>query len=283
MCVTVCFTVGFCVMKKAMLYLFAGWLGLFAAAGAKASVFIGEDRYTIKEEVEYTILLYDYTNLLILSFLGSDGKLPDQRLEIEQIRAGRPDDVRDAELRVALIKGNMNLPEFKQKVIAGFRENNVSILEGKYDLQKLGYVGDLFAREVEKVMAAFRKQGGINFEDALLASYMFDPAIDYDALPKDAVERDIHSAVDVAVSRLDNLQQRDEIQACMRKNGVSLADGIIKCADDYSAIVTIETVLVLKQMKTLKKYFEQIKPLSPEDEMVKIEDEKGHSLWGRKK
>ncbi len=269
--------------EKAMVYLFAGWLGLFAIEGVKASVFIGDDRYTIKEEVEYTILLYDYTNSLILSFLGSDGKLPDHRLEIERIRAERPDDVRDIELRVALIKGNMNLPEFKQKVIEGFRENNISILEGKYDLQKLGYVGDLFAREVEKVMAAFRKQGGINFEDALLASYMFDPAIDYDALPKDALERDIRSAVDVAVSRLDNLQQRDEIQTCMRKNGVSLADGIIKCAEDYTATVTIETVLVLKQMKTLKRYFEQIKPLSPEDEMVKIEDEKGNSLWGRKK
>ncbi len=254
--------------EKAMVYLFAGWLGLFAIEGVKASVFIGDDRYTIKEEVEYTILLYDYTNSLILSFLGSDGKLPDHRLEIERIRAERPEDVRDIELRVALIKGNMNLPEFKQKVIEGFRENNISILEGKYDLQKLGYVGDLFAREVEKVMAAFRKQGGINFEDALLASYMFDPAIDYDALPKDALERDIHSAVNVAVSRLDNLQQRDEI---------------IKCAEDYTATVTIETVLVLKQMKTLKRYFEQIKPLSPEDEMVKIEDEKGNSLWGRKK
>lgn len=121
---------------------------------------------------------------------------------------------------------------------------------------------------LRKLWRRFVNRGGINFEDALLASYMFDPAIDYDALPKDALERDIHSAVNVAVSRLDNLQQRD---------------GIIKCAEDYTATVTIETVLVLKQMKTLKRYFEQIKPLSPEDEMVKIEDEKGNSLWGRKK
>lgn len=270
-------------MKKAMVYLFAGWLGLFAIEGAKASVFIGGGRYTIKEEVEYTILLYDCTNSLILSFLGRDGKLPDHWLEIEHIRAERPDDVQDIELRVALIKGNMNLPEFKQKVIEGFRKNNISILEGKYDLQKLGYVGALFASEVEKVMAAFRKQGGINLEDALLASYMFDPAVDYDALPEDAVKGDIQSAVEVAVSRFDNLQQRDEIKACMREKVVSPAEGIIKCAEDYVAKVTTETALVLKQMKTLKKYFEQIKSLSPEDEMVKIEDEKGNSLWGRKK
>lgn len=270
-------------MRKIALFLFASWVSVFVVLGARASVFIGENRYTIKEEVEYTILLYDYTNSLILSFLGSDGTIPDHRLEIEHIRAERPDDVQDIELRVALIKGNMNLPEFKQKVIEGFRKNNVSLLEGKYDLQKLKYVGDLFAAEVEKVMAAFRKQGGINFEDALLASYMFDPAVEYEALPKDATESEIKSAVAVAISRLDNLQQRDEIKACMREKNLSLADGIIGCAEDYTMTVTIETVLVLKQMKTLKKYFEQIKPLSSDDDMVKIKDEKGHYIWGRKK
>lgn len=256
------------------------------ATEVKSSVFDGEDKYEIKDEAGYAILLYDYTNSLILNFLGSEGELPDHRLEIERIRELRPDDVSHAEMRAAMIIGRMNLPEFKRKVIEHFKKEDISILDGKYSLESLSYVGNLFAQNVEEIMQNFRAQGGLKLEDAFISYYMFPPHVDYDAFPKDVSEKTINEAIGIAVTRFDNLHWFQEIKSCMNENRSEtegIADGIIKCAEDYRAVTTIETVRVLAQMRPYMADFNRISPLGEGEEMVKLEEENGNYLWGRKK
>ena len=112
------------------------FLSLFVTA-SYGEDFKDTNIYPIENEIDFSILMYDYQNSLILSLLGVKEKLPNQAGQIDSILKENFNEGIDALLKASFIKGRMNLLKVKKDVIQELKQMNVHLLKKVPPLEEL--------------------------------------------------------------------------------------------------------------------------------------------------
>ena len=249
--------------------------------------FFKTEKYSILDEAGYCTIMYDTQNSMIIQFMEEDSVMPDQRAQIETAYAKDKNKVMDAELRAALVIGNMNLLKVKEITIKALNANGISVYDGVNNFDKLMESISYLHGQIKESMDELSAEGGLNLEDAFISYYLQDPAIDFSSVKKELPIGLVNTAVQIAVSRFDNLKWHQKIGNCMRENEneKELMENKIKilvyCAQDYNREVSMEVAKVVKQLLPHRSYFERMQSVPDKSEMVKVKNEQGY-MWQKK-
>lgn len=271
-------------MKLRYLVILSGLWILSACGDNNAKNFLDERKYSVEDEYTYSVLLYDYHNSLILSLLGVESDNPDQAAQIEEIRKSDSYKVSDAELRAALLAGTMDMPTVKEKAVAEIRKQQMSLLNGHFNLEAVQNIMKYYTEELDAAEDKL-KAGNLSLDDALIDYYIFNPHIDYSMFDEGLPLPLVNTASSIAVTRFDHLKWHKRISDCLlekssgKKTG-TVSKKIIFCAEDYTRAVSEEAVKISRQLLPFRRHFEISRSVPDKSEMVKEVSSDGQSyIW----
>lgn len=243
------------------------------------------EKYSILDEAGYCTIMYDVQNSMIIQVMGEDNVMPDQRAQIEEAYIKDQDKAWDAELRVALIIGNMDLLKVKEMTIKALNANGISVYKGINNFSKMMESLSYLDGKIEESMAELSSGNGIVLYDAFISYHLQHPLVDFSSFEKGLPISLVNVAVQIAVSRFDNLKWHQKIQNCILENekelGEKKMDILFYCAQDYDREVSMEGAKVVKQLLPYRSFFERQQPVPDKSEMVKIKNEQSY-IWQKK-
>ena len=272
-------------MNKKYILLFLPFLPLLTNCNQKETLpnYLDTQKYTISEESTYTILQYDMRNSIILSMLDAKKDTPDQAAEILSIRKRAPEKYIDAKLRMALLDGNINQLDIKQKTIEEIRKQNINLYKGEFDVESLQKATAYYTEQITKTQNKLAKSSGLSLKDAFIDLYIFEPTLNPDYLEEDAPLPLLNAAKQIAVSRFDNIQWHKRISACVKEKSTEsndFAQNIIDCANDYTKAFSQETTKVIKELHPHQKEFFNLQPMPDKTKMKKVLSQDGTTyIW----
>ena len=245
--------------------------------------YLDVQKYTINEELTYTVLLYDTRNSIILSMLNAAKDTPDQAAEILAIRQKHPEKYADASLRMALLDGNINQLDVKQKTIEEIREQNIDLYKGKFNVESIQKTTTYYTEQLTKMQKALTQSNGLSLEDAFIDLYIFNPVYLQDSTKEEVSLPILNAAKQIAVSRFDNIQWHKRISACVKEKSTENNDftqNIIDCANDYTKAFSQETTKVIKELQPHQKEFFNLQPMPDKTKMKKVLSQDGTTyIW----
>ena len=272
-------------MNKKYILLFLPFLPLLTNCNQKETLpnYLDTQKYTISEESTYTILQYDMRNSIILSMLDAKKDTPDQAAEILSIRKRAPEKYIDAKLRMALLDGNINQLDIKQKTIEEIRKQNINLYKGEFDVESLQKATAYYTEQITKTQNKLAQSSGLSLKDAFIDLYIFEPALNPDYLEEDAPLPLLNAAKQIAVSRFDNIKWHKKISACVEEKSSTnddLAKNIIDCAEDYTTAFSKETNQVIKELRPYQKEFFELPSMPEKTKMKKVLSKDGTTyIW----
>lgn len=260
-------------------------LSILCVCVARAENFLDTHTYDILDEGGYSILLYDIQNSTILSFLGSDSTQPDQAAQIQKIEESNPDLVMEATLQTMLLFGHMDLLQIKQKTIQAFKEQNINIYTGNFDLKRIKTVSSELYKAIDRTMAQLSESGTAYLSSAIIFYYLMQSMPDESLLSEKPSLIMLNSAVSIARSRFDLMKWHDKVTACLKDKDVLLNEAGVKdldrCTKEFNVALSNETNRVLEQLNPYRSFFERITPIPEKEQMVKEKDGADY-LWRKK-
>ncbi len=270
-------------MKSKIFALLACFLCLAACGEEKSEV--KQAQYNIEDEYTYSILMYDLNNSLILSILGAPSNIPDQAAQIDAISRQHPEIVADATLRLALLKGGVNMPEIKQKTIENLHQAQVNLMKTNITPEQFSQVMKDYMTQLAKVRENMEKTKSLSLEDAMIDAVIFNPQIDYSSFDENLPKPMIAMAGQIAVTRQDNQLWHKNIGQCVEKKPQDeKIKSVVGCAEEYFKAVKAEMTKVLEELSPYRKDFEMTRPMPDKEKMEKVESADGSSYkWQEKK
>ncbi len=272
-------------MKIRYLFILSVFWTLNAYGDNNAENYLDEKKYSVEDEYTYSVLLRDYRNSQILGMLGIESDNPDQAAQIEEYREHNSNKVSDAELKVCLSIGNMDMPKVKEKTIAELRKRQISLLAGRLDLESVQNAMQYYTEELDAAEKKLVTAGGLSLYDAFIDYWIFNPQIDYSLFDGGLPLPLVNTASLIAVTRFDNLKWHDRISDCMEKEDPGEQDGdvfdnILRCTEDYARAVSEEAAKISRQLLPYRSHFEMSRPMPDKSEMVKEVSPDGQSyMW----
>lgn len=244
-----------------------------------------QSKYNIEDEYTYSILMYDLNNSLILSILGAPSNIPDQAAQIDAISLQHPEIVADATLRLALLKGGVNMPEIKQKTIENLHQAQVNLMKTNITPEQFSQVMKDYMTKLSQVRENFEKSNNLPLEDAMIDAVIFNPQIDFSSFDENLPKPMIAMARQIAVSRQDNQLWHKNIGKCVEtKPQDEKIRSVIGCSEEYFKMLKDEMTKVLEELLPYRKNFEMTQPMPRKEKMEKVESADGSSYkWQEKK
>lgn len=245
---------------------------------------IKESQYNIEDEYTYSILMYDLNNSLILSMLGAPSNIPDQAAQIDALSRQHPEIVADATLRLALLKGGMNMPEIKQKTIENLHQAQVNLMKTNITPEQFSQVMKDYMTKLGQVRENLQKSNNLSLEDAMIDAVIFNPQFDFSSFDENLPKPMIAMAGQIAVSRQDNQLWHQNIRACVEKKAQDeRIKSVIGCSEDYFKAVKAEMTKVLQELSPYRKNFENSQPIPDKEKMEKVKSTDGSAYkWQEK-
>ena len=274
-------------MKQKYLSILGALLILCSCQKAKDQDFVDTNTYDILDEESFAVLMYDYTNSIILGFLGGNNA-PDMRGQIENMRAEDPDLVFKAEAFTALLNCRMDLLQTKAEVINNIKKAGVNvILRKNLTPDSLAEVMKPYEKKFDEIWGKAKTANAIPMEDAFISYIILQPNIDLTIFGDEASLSIIKSAVNLAVTRFDNQKIFDNIKKCMLEKNKHDKEGnfvyaILECREPYYNSLIDEIKKVIKQLLPYQMNFESMRPVPNAEEMEKVENG-NNFMWVKKK
>lgn len=223
--------------------------------------------YHILNEFDYSVLMYDMKNSLILNLLNQKSSMPDQAGQIDLLRKERPEDVFLAELKSSYIFSQLNLEKIKAQTIHSLIQNNISLLNGKFSNVLLNNSLSYYLNELEEFIK--KPPTNIDTNTVTTAHVLFNPQID-PRIIEDAKKSTL-SAINIAITRLDKKQWHKKMIICMNNNeNHILIEKLNICTTPYNQAVIRELQNVLYDLKPYIHLFQKMQPMPPANQMQKV-------------
>ncbi len=204
------------------------------------------NQYIITDESNYVIFMYDLKNSLIQQF-------------------GQGNEA-EGEMRAALVIGNLNLFDIKNKMILNMQKEHLTFLVSNLDSEKIERITKPFIQAVNDYISTVKS---IELSDSFIHMYMQTPEFYGKPWIDDYPKHVLHNAESIAISRFDNKYWFNKIKTCYNNNLQTgdMIDIIAKCSQEYQQVVTEETGKILQQLEPYKQLFENLHQISPEQIM----------------
>ena len=205
-------------MKQKYLSLLAALLILCTCPKAMSQNFLDTNTYNVLDEDTFAVLMYDYTNSIILGFLG-ESNAPDMRREIEEMRQKDRGAVAKAETLAALLNCRMDLLQTKAEVIDNIKKAGINvILRKNLNPDALVEVMKPWEKRFDRIWEKAQKAQSIPAEDSFISFAILQPNLDITPFINDAPLPIIRAAMGIAVSRFDNQKLFKNIKNCIWKS-----------------------------------------------------------------
>lgn len=262
------------------------FLSLFVT-GSYGEDFKDTNIYPIENEIDFSILMYDYQNSLILSLLGVKEKLPNQAGQIDSILKENFNEGIDALLKASFIKGRMNLLKVKKDVIQELKQMNVHLLKKVPPLEELEKAMKPYAICQENVFKQIQEEEFFSMTDSVIDFFMFHPELDTSLFEEDIPLPLINVAEEIALTRFDNLKWHEKIKECALQTEENSEEHLIQlvksCSSDYYQVVSKETAAIIHQLKPHALFLLNLKTIPEKSEMEKKQSDSGKTyIWKEK-
>lgn len=223
--------------------------------------------YHILNEYDYSVLMYDMKNSLILNLLNQESTIPDQARQINLIRKQRPDDVLFAEFESSYIFSQLDLTKIKAQLINSLNQNNINLITGQFNHKLLDKVLLFYQNELEQFMKSFPQQQ-IDKNAIITAHVLFNPQIPPQI--REVAKKFTLTSINIAISRLDKKQWHKQMILCMNNsNTQNPVTKLSSCAQPYNLAVIRELKNVLYDLEPYVHLFQKMQPMPPANQMQK--------------
>ncbi len=222
--------------------------------------------YHILNEYDYSVLMYDMKNSLILNLLNQDSTIPDQAGQIALIREQKPTDVLFAEFKSSYIFSQLDLAKIKSKIIDSLNQHNINLITGQFSHKLLDKVLSPYLNEVTQFISTPSQQPDIN--TIITAHALFNPQIPPQI--REAAKKYTLTSINIAISRLDKKEWHKQMILCMNNSNIqNLVTKASTCIHPYNMAVIRELKNVLYDLEPYVHLFQKMKPMPPADQMRK--------------
>ncbi len=242
-------------------------------------------KYSIEDEVEFSVIMYDYSNALLLDIMGVESTTVDRGGQIERIRQANPIFVMEAESKLSVFLANMNMLKLKEETIKEFNKQNIDIFKRNFTPEQAHEPMRHIYREENRVL---KSTPNISFVDAIIYRYIFKPLVDKSIFDQSLPLPMINSAISVAVSRVNPQYWHKQIYDCgiKKENTGSLGidpENIHECSEPYFEAITNSAQKIITQMGPVRHIYNQMRHLPDDSKMEKKYSKDGKTyMWVEK-